>query len=102
MGSDELAANLFRASQTEQKLRNDPTITDKDRANDAHHKMGAAVREFIIEQGNPPPEQLPTPAESIAQLQRREQKRLAAAEQAERQPSLFDDAGDEDAPGSAG
>ena len=101
MGSDELAANLFRASQTEQKLRNDPTITDKDRANDAHHKMGAAVREFIIEQGNPPPEQLPTPAESIAQLQRREQKRLAAAEHAGRQPSLFDDAGDEDAPGSA-
>ena len=93
MGTDELAANLFRASQTEQKLRNDPTITDKDRANDAHHKMGAAVREFIIEQGNPPPETLPTPSESIAQLQRREQKRLAAAEQSERQPSLFDDNG---------
>jgi DNA-damage-inducible protein D len=42
MGTDGLAANLFRASQTEQKLRNDPTITDKERANDAHHKIGAA------------------------------------------------------------
>ena len=79
MGSDELAANLFRAGRRKQKLRNDPTITDEDRANDAHHKMGAALREFfVIEQGNPPPEQLPTPAESIAQLQRREPKRLAA------------------------
>jgi hypothetical protein len=39
MGTDELAANLLRASQTEQKLRNAPTITDKDRANDAHHKL---------------------------------------------------------------
>jgi len=97
MGTDELAANLFRASQTEQKLRNDPTITDKERANAVHHKMGAAVREFIIEQGNPLPERLPTPSESIAQLRAREQKRLATAEQAERQPSLFDDAGDDDA-----
>jgi hypothetical protein len=52
------------------------------------------VREFIIEQGDPPPEGLPTPAESIAQLQRRERKRLVAAEQAERQPSLF---GEDDA-----
>jgi DNA-damage-inducible protein D len=101
MGTDALAANLFRASMTEQKLANDPTITTKERANDTHHGMGAAVRNFIIEQGGTPPEKLPMPAESIAQLQRREQKRIEAAEQAERQPSLFDDAGDEDAPGSA-
>jgi DNA-damage-inducible protein D len=102
MGTDELAANLFRASMTKQKLANDPTITTKERANDTHHGMGAAVRNFIIEQGGTPPEQLPTPDVSIRELQRREQKRLAAAEQAERQPSLFDDASDEDASGSAG
>jgi len=59
------------------------------------------VRGFILEQGGAPPEQLPTPTESITQLRAREQKRLAAAEQAERQPSLFDDVDDEDASGSA-
>jgi hypothetical protein len=103
MGTDELAANLFRASMTKQKLANDPTITTKERANDTHHGMGAAVRNFIIEQGGTPPEQLPTPDVSFRELQRREQKRLAAAAvQAERQPSLFADAGDENASGSAG
>ncbi len=47
--------------------------------------MSAAVRGFIIEQGGTPPEKLPTPAQSIHELQRREQKRL----EAEQQPSLF-------------
>ncbi len=84
MGSTELAANLFRATQTEEKLRREG-ITGKAAANKAHHDMGAAVRAFIIEQGGTPPEELPTPAESIQQVERKEQWRL----QAERQPSLF-------------
>lgn len=84
MGSDELAANLFRASQTEQKLRREP-IQGKPQANQTHHDVGRAVRTFIIEQGNLPPEQLPTPEVSVQELQRREQQRI----EAERQPSLF-------------
>ena len=89
MGSDELAANLFRTSLTEQKLRNDPTIADKAAASRAHHDVGAAVRGVIIEQGGTPPEQLPTPEQSIQQLQRHEQKRIAAGRQATLQPPLF-------------
>ena len=86
MNADELAANLFRASQTEQKLRREP-IQGKTQANQTHYDVGKAVREFIVGQGNPPPEQLPTPDVSIQELQRREQKRI----EAERQPSLFPD-----------
>lgn len=86
MGPDELTANLFRASQNEQKLRREP-IEGKTQANRTHYEVGKAVRSFIIEQGNPPPEELPTPEVSIQELQRREQKRI----EAERQPSLFPD-----------
>lgn len=84
MGPDELAANLFRASLTEQRLRNEPVDT-KERANQVHHRMGTDVRQFIIEHGGTPPEKLPTPEVSIQELQMREHKRI----EAERQPSLF-------------
>ena len=84
MGPDELAANLFRASLAEQRLRRGDATT-KAEANAVHHQTGAAVRRVIIEQGAAVPEQLPTPDVSIQELQRREQKRL----EAERQPSLF-------------
>lgn len=84
MDSTELAANLFRATQTEEKLRREG-ITGKAAANKAHHDMGIAVREFIIDQGGTPPEQLPTPVESIKQIRQKEQKRA----EAERQPPLF-------------
>ena len=84
MGADELAANLFRASLTEQRLRNDP-VDSKELANQVHHRMGADVRQFISEHGGTLPERLPTPSASIQELQRREQKRI----EAERQPSLF-------------
>lgn len=86
MGPDELAANLFRASLTEQRLRNDP-VDSKDEANQVHHRTGAAVRQVIIEQGGTVPEMLPTPDVSVQELQRREQKRI----EAERQPPLFPD-----------
>ncbi len=47
MGPDELAANLFRASQTEQKLRREP-VQGKTEANQTHFAVGRAVRRFII------------------------------------------------------
>jgi DNA-damage-inducible protein D len=84
MGPDELAANLFRASLTEQRLRNDP-VDSKEHANQVHHQTGSAVRQVIIEQGATVPEKLPTPEVSIQQLRKREQKRI----ESERQPSLF-------------
>jgi DNA-damage-inducible protein D len=84
MGPDELAANLFRASLTEQRLRNDP-VDSKEQASQVHHQTGAAVRQVIIEQGATVPEKLPTPAVNIQELRKREQKRI----EAERQPSLF-------------
>jgi DNA-damage-inducible protein D len=75
MGSEELAANLFRATQTEAKLRREQ-IRGKDKANQAHYEVGRKVRQTIQELGGTMPEDLPTPSESIQQLRRREQKRL--------------------------
>lgn len=87
MGSTELAANLFRATQTEEKLRRDAAegLTGKAHANATHYAVGREVRETIQRLGGTMPEKLPTPAESIQQLQSQERKRL----EAERQPSLF-------------
>lgn len=89
MGSTELAANLFRITQTEDKLHRGAAST-REEANQVQHDMGKAVRQFILDQGGTPPEQLPTPEKSIRELQRQEQKRIAAEIEAERQPSLFD------------
>lgn len=75
MGSTELAANLFRATQTEEKLRRE-NIQGKQQANKAHFEVGAKVRQTIQELGGTMPEDLPTPAKSIAQIER-EQKKLA-------------------------
>lgn len=85
MGSDELAANAFRASLTKQKLERE-RVEGKENANRTHHEMGRKVREFIKEVGATLPEDLPTPEESIQQLQRKEQKQLERGQQ----PSLFD------------
>jgi len=90
MGHTELAANLFRATQAEDKIRCDG-IAGKDAANQAHHDVGRKVRQTIAELGGTMPEDLPTPTESVAQVRTHEQKRLAAAEQTERQPSLFEE-----------
>ena len=84
MGSTELAANWFRITQAEEKIRREG-IDNKADANRTHYDMGTAVRGFILDQGGTPPEQLPTPAQSIQQIQRAEQQRI----EAERQPSLF-------------
>ncbi|WP_133670535.1 DNA damage-inducible protein D [Burkholderia pseudomallei] len=68
MGSTELAANLFRATQTEEKLRRDG-IKGKQHANRTHHEVGKKVRQTIQELGGTMPEELPTPETSIKQLQ---------------------------------
>jgi DNA-damage-inducible protein D len=73
MGSTELAANLFRATQAEEKLRREK-ITGKAKANAAHREVGAKVRQTIKELGGTMPEALP-PAESIKKLES-QQKRL--------------------------
>lgn len=73
MGSTELAANLFRATQTEEKLRRDG-IKGKHKANATHHEVGKAVRQTIRELGGTMPENLPTPTKSIPQIERQQKK----------------------------
>ena len=72
MGSTELAANLFRATQTEEKLRREE-IKKKDRANKAHFEVGKKVRKTIEELGGTMPENLPSPG-SVKKLQRKTDK----------------------------
>lgn len=74
MGSTELAANLFRATQTEEKLRRD-NIQGKNEANRTHFEVGNTVRKTIRELGGTMPEDLPTPEKSIAQLEREHKKK---------------------------
>ena len=89
MGSTELAANLFRATQAEDKIRREG-VQGKDAANATHFAVGRAVRRFIVEElGGSPPEELPTPPDSLQQVERRERMRLEREAQAQRQPSLF-------------
>ena len=69
MGSTELAANLFRATQTEEKLKRDP-VHGKQRANQTHHEVGRKIRQTIEELGGTMPENLPTPDQGIKQIER--------------------------------
>ncbi len=89
MNSSELAANMFRVTQTEEKIRREG-ITDKAKANEAHRRMGQRVRQFIAEEGGTMPEAQPTPTKSIQRLQRETQKRIEQHKGGQ-QPSLFDD-----------
>lgn len=73
MGSTELAANLFRATQTEEKLRRDE-VSDKSQANKTHFEVGRKVRDTIAELGGTMPEGLPTPDSSIQQLESAKKK----------------------------
>ncbi len=85
MGHEELAANLFRATQTEAKLRREHII-GKNEANKTHFNVGAEVRETIKRLGGTMPEDLPTPEKSIKQLEREEQKRIELLEKQPPQP----------------
>lgn len=72
MGSTELAANLFRATQTDEKLRRDHII-GKEEANQTHFDVGQKVRQTIKDLGGTMPEDLPTPKKSIKQIEREQQ-----------------------------
>ena len=74
MGSTELAANLFRATQTEEKLKREK-IKGKHKANQTHYEVGKKVRQTIKELGGTMPENLPT-HESIKKVEMKKQKNL--------------------------
>lgn len=73
MGSIELAANLFRATQTDEKLRRDQVV-GKEAAGDVHFQVGEKVRQTIADLGGTMPEDLPTPKKSIKQIERENMK----------------------------
>jgi DNA-damage-inducible protein D len=76
MGSTELAANLFRATQTEEKLKRE-NIKGKQKANQTHFEVGKKVRKTILELGGTMPENLPV-AGSIKKLDKKDElKKLA-------------------------
>ena len=75
MVSDELIANLFRISQTEQKLKRNNVKTEKE-ANETHFEVGAKVRKTIQELGGTMPEDFPTPEKSLKQLEKENKKSL--------------------------
>lgn len=79
MGSTELAANLFRATQTDDKLRRDG-VKSKKVANKTHEDVGRRVRQTIEEIGGTMPEDLPTPETSVKKLER-EKKRLEGGDE---------------------
>ena len=75
MGSDELIVNLFRISQTEQKLKKD-NVQGETIANETHYKIGQIVRNAIKEAGGTMPEDMPTPEKSLKTLEKENKKRL--------------------------
>jgi DNA-damage-inducible protein D len=77
MGSTELAANLFLATQTEEKLNKDK-IKDKTRANQTHHTVGVKIRATIKDIGGTMPEDLPI-AENIKKIEKAPDKKLPPA-----------------------
>jgi DNA-damage-inducible protein D len=75
MGSTELIANLFRISQTEEKLKRD-NISSAVEANNTHYEVAEKIRNAIIEMGATLPENLPKPEKSIQAVEREELRRL--------------------------
>ncbi len=76
MGATELAANLFRITQTDDKLRRE-NIKGKDLANETHFAVGKKVRQTIAELGGTMPEDLPTPKISAKKLKQNRKKAIA-------------------------
>lgn len=77
MGSTELIANLFRISQTEEKLRKDE-VDNVRTATSVHYSVGREVRTAIEKIGGTMPENLPTPEKSIQQIEKEQMARLKA------------------------
>lgn len=75
MGSEELAANLFRITQTESRLKKDNICSEKE-ANKTHYNIGKNIREVITKNGGTMPEDLPTPKKSLKQLEKENKKTL--------------------------
>lgn len=69
MGSEELAANLFRITQTESKLKRD-NIKGENKANETHYEVGRKVRNAIKDIGGTMPEEMPTPKKSLKELEK--------------------------------
>lgn len=84
MGGEELAANLFRITQTEAKIKRD-NIVGVDNANIAHHQMGKIVREAIEKAEGTLPENLPTPDKAITELEKEQLKKL------QNKPNMLDE-----------
>ena len=76
MGATELAANLFRITQTDDKLRRE-NIKGKEKANETHFAVGKKVRQTIAELGGTMPENLPTPKISAKKLKQERKKAIA-------------------------
>ena len=77
MSSTELAANLFRITQTDEVLKN-KNINNEDDACNTHHDVGQAVRQTIKRIGGTMPEDLPTPRKSTKQIEKEKNKQLKA------------------------
>jgi DNA-damage-inducible protein D len=75
MGSAELAANLFRTTQAEEKLQRDK-VQGKTKANSIHYEVGQKVRKTIQELGGTMPEELPKPEKSIKQIESQKTKKI--------------------------
>jgi len=75
MGSEELAANLFRITQTESRLKKDKICSEKE-ANKTHYNIGKNIREVIAKNGGTMPEELPTPKKSLKELEKETKKSL--------------------------
>ena len=75
MGNEELAANLFRITQTESRLKKDNIDSEKE-ANKTHYNIGKNIREVIAKNGGTMPEDLPTPKKSLKQLEKEKSKQL--------------------------
>ena len=75
MGSEELAANLFRITQTESKLKKDNIKLEKD-ANKTHYEVGKEIRNTIKKLGGIMPENLPTPEKSLKELEKEKRDQL--------------------------
>ncbi len=76
MGSDELIANSFRISQTEQSLRNN-NINKESEANNTHFRIGRNIREVIKKNGGTMPENLPTPNRSLKELEKEQKRKIS-------------------------
>lgn len=75
MGSEELAANLFRITQTESKLKKE-NINSENAANKTHCEIGKKVRKAIADIGGTMPEDLPTPDKSLKELEKENKKMI--------------------------